>query len=259
MYYKKGDNKMKKRTISLLMSLVMMALLCYPAFAHTSLGDVEFLTPTSLDEFTVDVFPNEDGFFTQETADACDAMPEESDEVSPLATTVPNEVGIQSVKVNPIVACLDTNELFILNNIKRVRYWTYITQSDSLRLSPASVDEFIDEALTEIYSDSVAAQYTWAVIGWHIESEIALSAQKPLRVEYKPDYPRSGQTFETITKTVPYQYASLTLEWNFSFPANADTYYYMGFDGGFYFTYVTGPNAGKEGGLRFNPGVIMNY
>ena len=69
MYYKKGDNKMKKRTISLFMSLVMMALLCYPAFARTSLGDVEFLTPTSLDEFTVDVFPKEDGFFAQETAD----------------------------------------------------------------------------------------------------------------------------------------------------------------------------------------------
>ena len=259
MDYQKGDNKMKKRTISLFMSLVMMALLCYPAFARTSVGDVEFLTPTSLDEFTIDVSPNGDGFFAQETADACDAMPEEGNEVSPLAVTIPNEVSIQYVKIYPLVACLETEELFILEAVKRARFWTFSTQSDSLKLSPTAVDAFIDEALTWLYDQSEIAEYTWLVVGWHVETEVALSAQRPLRVEYKPYYPQSGETFETISKTIPYQNATLTDSWNFAFPSNPDNYYYMGFDGAFYFRYATGPNAGKEGGLAMSPGVMMNY
>lgn len=259
MCYKKGDNKMKKRTISLFMSLVMMALLCYPAFARTSLGDVEFLTPTSLDEFTVDVFPKEDGFFAQETADACDAMPEEGNEVSPLAVTIPNEVSIQYVKIYPIVTCDEIEGYFFLDKVMRARFWTFSTQSDSLKLSPTAVDAFVEEAFTWLYSHSETAPYNWFVVGWHVETEVALSAQRPLRVEYRPYYPRSGETFETITKTIPTQHYALKASYDFPLPANLDTYYYIGFEGGFYFRHATGPNAGKEGSLMMAPGVAINY
>lgn len=249
---------MKKRTISLFLSLIMVALLCPSAFAHTNFKNTETLTRTSLNETKIDIYPKEDSPFLNELGNACVSMPEEDDESIQLAAEIRNSVSIRSVTIYPLVVCIETQEVYRVNAVKRSKFWNVSTQSDSLALNSAAVTAFANEALTWLSKQEEYAPYTWGVIGWNLESEIDLAAQKPRRVEFKPYYPQSNEVFETTTKAVSSQYSTLHLSHNFAFPKDPSEYYYIGFTGAFYFTYASGVNSGKEGGLMLGSGARMN-
>lgn len=252
---------MKKRMISLLMVLAMVVGMCIPVSA-TEIGPetLELIPVENVDTSVAIAVINDD-------ISAHEAMPIEEDyalqdEVSADAATyaIRNTVTPKQIHINPIVLNIQTAEAFIINNISRSAYWPNGAQYESLFLSPDEVNAFVMQISNALITNPDTSASTWAIIGWYVDAIVGLTAERPRRVEFAPAFYPSGTNYESQTLTVNSQSVDLhvTQEFYFTPNINPEEYYYVGFEGDFYYIYTSGNNQGKEGGTSFTIGVAMN-
>ena len=252
---------MKKSMTCLLMVLVMVVGMCIPASAAGIEPKTLELIPVE-DVDTASEITGINNDIPTEEAMPVEALPAMQEGVSTDAVTyeVRNSVNAKSVRIKPIVVNVQTGEAFIVNDISRFTSWSNGAQFEALFLSSDEVKAFVKEISDALTTSTNTSASTWAIIGWYVNAIVGLTAQQPDRVEYAQSFPPSGTNYETKTLTVTSQSVNLNVSGQFYFTPNMDPeeYYYVGFEGHYYFTYASGPNQGREGSIMFTCGVAMN-
>lgn len=186
-----------------------------------------------------------------------DAASTQDDEQSIETREVRDEVCIRKVTLYPMVMCWETGDIYILNDIYKVKNWTTVrVGDDSMRMSPDDVTAFIKNTLTTLSQASNTSAYTWVFYGWKVETVHDLIANQPLRIEWRPhDMCLEGTDTRTATIRGTQQ---VKIGHCYGLPENISTYYYAGISGSFYCRYASGSHKGEEYGLLMGGGVRMN-
>lgn len=252
---------MKKRLLSFVTALVMIAGFCIPASAAGINPEALELIPVE-DINTAPKVMVIDNDMSDKGLVGTEAMPssEEIENEEGIAYAIRDYVSPKEIHIRPIVGNLETHEAFVINNIVRSKYWSSSSQFEALYLSPSQVSQLEYEISTGLANDPSTSGYTWAILGWQINSIINLTATLPQRVEYKQSFIQSPEKYETKVLTVNQQSVNLNVTGMFLLPEglNPHNYYNMGFDGTFYYRYASGPNMNKETGIPFSCSVSMN-
>ena len=252
---------MKKRMTSFLMALVMVVGMCIPASAvETGPETLELIPVENMGPSTKVTVINDDVYTEEAMPLEIGSAPQDELPDDATAYAIRNTAYPKQVRIYPIVLNTQTAEAFIINSISRSASWTNGAQYESLSLSPDQVQAFINQVTNFLLTNSSTSGSTWALIGWYVDATVLLTAERPRRVEVAPYFPQAGTKYETETLAISSQTVELHLSQEFYFAPNMnlEAFYYLGFDGNFYYTYTSGSNQGKEGGTNFSIGVMMN-
>ena len=233
----------KSKIFSLILALCLCMALAAPAWAAEFSSTM--LTPVNdMENVEVIVEPNDDAVsFSEE------------DEAQPYASLIRNEAILKEVRIYPIVYCVDEPAAYVLNDIYRVRRWNsnLVVAFGALQLSTAQVNAFMDEAFSALNSNSETAAHQWAVIGWRVESEHDLIAEKPLRLKWTPTSTCLDGT-ETRTINITQTNTHVTIRGNYGLPENPEKTYSVGVNGVFYAIYNGKENNVPMGGTAIKYG-----
>ena len=252
---------MKKRLLSFVTALVMIAGFCIPASAAG-------INPEALE-----LIPVEDINTAPKVMVIDDDMPDKGlvgTEAMPSSEEIENEEGIAyairdyasptNILISPVVYNEDLDVAYIVKDVKRSKTWLTSAQFEALYLSPAQVNAMVQETKTALKNYPETSSYEWWITGWYIEATFRLTATRPLRVEYKQSFIQSPTEYETKSYNITQQSSVHTYTGVFLLHPNVNPngYYNMGFDGTFYYRYASGPNINKETGIPFSCSVSMN-
>ena len=165
--------------------------------------------------------------------------------------------GIAEIIGYPLLADLNTGELFYYTNIGRMVTYSSVGQFSSLRLTAAQVQQVYNEALTYLENNIPTEGHSYAIVGWYISTLVQLRADNPRYIEYRIAEPNFGQGTEYVRENIPYSIISYRITGACAFPSNASTTEYFhigGAEGTFY--YAT--DAGKVLGIPFSAGIALN-
>lgn len=251
---------MKKRLLSFVTALVMIAGFCVPASAAGIRTEALELIPvedvnTSPKVTVIDDNTPGEGV----TATEADISSENEDGVNAVST-IRDYASPTNIFISPVVYNEDLDVAYIVNDVKRSKTWLTSAQFEALYLSPAQVNAMVQETYTALKNYPETSSYEWWIIGWYIEATFRLTATRPLRVEYKQSFIQSPTEYETKSYNITQQSSVHTYSGVFLLHPNVNPngYYNMGFDGTFYYRYASGPNINKETGIPFSCSVSMN-
>lgn len=246
---------MKKRLLSFMTALVMIAGFCIPVSASGIAPEDLGLIPVDVKQGPI-IKTADDNIFVQEIMETgAKSSPEGVDEEGSVYA-IRDWATPQSLKIEPLIKNVLTGDLYSIDGTQRSMVWTDNAQFQGLRLSPSAVNEILSP-INEVLG-LLSDEYIF--YGWWMETTLYLTATLPRRVKYKQSFSHSSQVFETKAVSIPYQATVLTISDVFEMPSGLDptTTYSMSFTGAFYYLYSTGPNINKEGSISFSSGVTMN-
>lgn len=248
---------MKKRLLSFITALVMLAGFCIPVSAAGITSEKLELIPVDVGQ-ALTITATDDDILVQgmmET-EAGSSLEDVNEEGSVYA--IRNWAAPQVIRIWPLIQHNQTGDVYYFENLVRTKYWTDNAQFQGFHLSPSAVSAFQSE-LDEILTNSSDGD-EYSFYGWRIATGIYLTATLPRRLEFKQSFPQSSEVYETISESIATQYTTVTLTGIFKMPStlNPSSNYSMGFTGAFYFLYASGTNVNKEGGISFNSSVTMN-
>lgn len=120
----------------------------------------------------------------------------------------------QRAVVYPLIVCVETGEVYRLNDIGWPQVWTVSAQNNDWMPGPEDLTAFVKEAITWLSSRSATARYTWGVVGWYVEASVDLDAQGPLRAVCRPCVFQSIEELETIISHASSRHSTLKLSWS---------------------------------------------
>jgi len=145
----------------------------------------------------------------------------------------------------------------VYRSIKYSANTTGLSQFGNISLTTAQTNQFYMEAIESYVNDSEFAGTEAELYGWYITSYYQCIAGRP---QYTLVRPYLNETYGEYKKEI-ISSQSITVEFTcaVSYPKGDPTARCQaGIDGGFYFIYETGPNAGKLGGAALTASLTTN-
>ena len=134
---------------------------------------------------------------------------------------------------------------------------TGLSQFGNISLTTAQTNQFYMEAVESYLNDPEYAGTEAELYGWYVTSYYQCIAQRPQYTKVRPYCNEYYGKYETTNITS--QSVTLKFEYALPFPDfNPTIRCQAGIDGGFYFIYTTGPNAGKLGGAALTASITTN-
>lgn len=245
---------MKKSFTSIILAFLLIAALSIPAMAADNGAKALELIP--IDEANTGIrVEATDELLTDADMPSEDSEENDSD-IQSRATEIRTLVCIREVHIRPIVACVETGEAYILENIERKATWSgYSGSSESLKLTASAISAFAAETFNALKADAGTSQYTWGIIGWNVIVKHFMQSQYPLSVNWTPTATCMDGT-EQRSKNIPAQAWNMSISENFAFPEDYNDYYYIGVSGSYRYRI---PSTGQTTGTLYGGAVMMNY
>jgi len=186
---------MKKRIVSLVTALMMIAGLCIPASAAGIRTEMLELIPVDDVESSPTVTVIDGDISAEGTMQIEAGLPQEGEDTDSTVYAIRNNALPQEVHIYPIVMNTQTGEGFIINNVQRSMSWSPSSQFKTFYLSPSQVNAFLADITNALANDPNTSSSTWAIVGWYLNAIIYLTAEMPRRVEFEQSFLKSGTEY----------------------------------------------------------------
>ena len=153
-------------------------------------------------------------------------------------TTRSRTVRVLSLAVYPLFENIETGARYYNRSFGRQVTYGTSTQSETIRFSNASTIQLMDDV--EAYLADRDEEYE--LVGWYFNSSFLFESSRPRYALYHPTPTYTGSTEEVKHNITSTSY-TMPLSGSFLFPENGDPrtdYYYIGFDGAYYYQASSG-------------------
>ena len=150
---------------------------------------------------------------------------------------------VLSISVCALLRNIDTDEKFYNSSLGRTVRFNSSTQSEGIHISHASTVALMDRVDAYIAAQPENLEF----IGWYFSCVFLFESSRPRYALYHPTQTYIGSTAEKRVNISSTRY-QLPLSGGFLFPAGRDprtAYYYLGFDGTYYYQATNGQLIGS--------------
>lgn len=158
-------------------------------------------------------------------------------DIAPLATGT-SGARVLSLAVYPLYENTETGARYYNSSFGRKITYGTSSQSETIRFSNASTIQLLDDV--EAYL--AGREEEFELVGWYFTSSFLFESSRPRYALYHPTPTYTGSTEEVKHNITSTSY-TMPISGSFLFPENGDPrtdYYYIGFDGAYYYQASSG-------------------